>query len=331
LAKEVEKAGGIWQASDLAEYKAVMREPITFKYRGLDVITMPPPSGGGIVLRQLLAASETLHMEKQPWRSAEEIHLFVEACRRTYADRNELIADPDFVKVPIDKLLDASYLASRMKDVDPTKATPSSEIKPGIEAPYESPQTTHFSVIDDDGDAVSNTYTLNTGYGSKFIVPGTGVILNNEMDDFSAKPGSPNTFGLVQGERNKIEPRKRMLSSMTPTILVDHGEVRAIVGSPGGPTISTTVAQIVRGVVDYGLPLDQVVPTFRAHHQWLPDQIFTEPGMPADVEQALEKMGHTVKRQPRIGNANCIEVDPTTHGFRAVADTTRGGGAAEAY
>jgi gamma-glutamyltranspeptidase/glutathione hydrolase len=331
LVREVQKGGGIWSREDLAQYHAVVREPIVFSYRGHEIIAMPPPSAGGIVLRQLLGAAEDLSIEKRPWRSADEVHLFAEAMRRTYADRNELLGDPDFVKIPMKELLDPAYVKRRVSDVDPDHATPSSHIKAGIEGPPESTQTTHYSVVDEAGDAVSNTYTLNTGYGSKFVVPGTGVLLNNEMDDFATKPGSANVFGLVQGEKNKIEPRKRMLSSMTPTIVVKDGELRAVLGSPGGPTISTTVAQIVRGLVDYGRPLDEVIPAFRAHHQWLPDQITTEPGMPKSVEEGLVAKGHVVKRVPRIGHANCIEIDPATHGFRAVADTTRGGGKAATY
>jgi gamma-glutamyltranspeptidase/glutathione hydrolase len=218
-----------------------------------------------------------------------------------------------------------------MADIDPNKATPSSQIKAGTPGKQESMQTTHFSVLDGQGNAVSNTYTLNTGFGSKFMIPGTGVLLNNEMDDFSVKPGSPNVFGLVQGEPNKIEPGKRMLSSMTPTILLKDKKVRAVLGSPGGPTISTTVAQLVRALVDYGQPLDVAVPALRAHHQWLPDQIWTENAMPADVQAALEKKGHVIKKRDRIGHANCIEVDPKTEELRAVADTTRGGGKAAAY
>jgi gamma-glutamyltranspeptidase/glutathione hydrolase len=178
---------------------------------------------------------------------------------------------------------------------------------------------------------VATTTTLNTGYGSKFMVPGTGVLLNNEMDDFATKPGSPNVFGLVQGEQNKIEPGKRMLSSMTPTILTKDGELRAVLGSPGGPTISTTVAQLVRGIIDYDKPLDEVVPALRAHHQWLPDQIWTEESIPAEVQAELEKRGHVIKKRGRIGHANAIEVDAKSRGFRAVADTTRAGGKASAY
>ncbi len=332
MAREVKKAGGIWVARDLEAYVAKWREPVRFSYRGHEVITMPPPSGGGVVLKQLLAASEVLELQKKPWRSADEIHFFAEAMRRSYADRNALLADPDFVKVPLAELLDTSYIAKRMKDIDPAKATPSSQVKAGV-APTkgESTQTTHYSVVDADGMAVATTTTLNTGYGAKFMVPGTGVLLNNEMDDFAVKPGSPNVFGLVQGEQNKIEPGKRMLSSMSPTILVKAGEVRAILGSPGGPTISTTVAQVVRALVDYERPLDVAVPALRAHHQWLPDAIMTEEWMPADVQADLEKRGHKIVKRGRIGHANSIEVDPATRGFRAVADTTRAGGKAAAY
>lgn len=332
MAKEVSKAGGIWKPEDLKKYEAKWREPIKLAYRGHEIITMPPPSAGGVVLKQLLAASEVMGLERKPWRSAEEIHLFAEAMRRTYADRNALLGDPDFVKMPMDQLLDTSYVRERVGDIDPQKATPSTQIKAGIEpSKQESTQTTHYSVVDKDGNAVATTTTLNTGYGSKYMVPSAGVLLNNEMDDFATKPGSPNVFGLVQGEQNRIQPGKRMLSSMTPTIIAKDGELRAVVGSPGGPTISTTVAQIVRGLIDYGKPLDEVVPALRAHHQWLPDQIWTEESMPADVQAELEKRGHTIKKRGRIGHANCIEVDPKSRGFRAVADTTRAGGKAAAY
>jgi gamma-glutamyltranspeptidase/glutathione hydrolase len=332
MAREVQKAGGIWKAADLAKYQAKWREPVVFTYRGHEIVTMPPPSAGGVVLKQLLTASEILKLEQKPWRGPDEVHLFCEAMRRAYADRNLLLGDPDFIKIPMSTLLDPKYIAGRLGDVDPMKATPSSQIKAGVESgKQEGTQTTHYSVVDVDGNAVSNTYTLNLGYGSKFMVPGTGVLLNNEMDDFAVKPGTPNAFGLVQGEQNKIEPDKRMLSSMTPTIVTKDGELRAIVGSPGGPTISTTVAQIIRGIVDYNRPLDEVIPAVRAHHQWLPDSIFTEEAIPPALQAELEKRGHAIKKRGRIGHANSIEVDAETRGFRAVADTTRGGGKAGAY
>jgi gamma-glutamyltranspeptidase/glutathione hydrolase len=276
--------------------------------------------------------SEALELSKVPWRSADELHLFSEAMRRAYADRNALLGDPDFVKMPLDQLLDPAYAKRRAQDIDRLKATRSSDVKPGVEpTKKESTQTTHYSVVDADGNAVANTYTLNTGYGAKFVVPGTGVLLNNEMDDFAVAPGKPNGYGLVQGEANAIAPNKRMLSSMTPTILSRDGELRAVLGSPGGPTITTTVAQLTRAIVDYQIPLDQAVPALRAHHQWLPDEIAAEGSIPDDVVKELEKRGHVVKKRDRIGHANCIEVDLASRGFRAVADTTRAAGKAAAY
>lgn len=332
LAEEVRKAGGIWTAADLADYQALQRDPIVFPYRGHTVITMPPPSAGGVVLRQLLAASEVLELQTKPWRSPEEVHLYVEAARRTYADRNMLLGDPDFVALPMDRLLDVSYVASRVADIDPEHATPSSKIGAGLPAGRtESEQTTHFSVVDEQGNAVSNTYTLNLGFGCLFVAPGTGVLLNNEMDDFAVKPGTANAFGLVQGEQNKIEPGKRMLSSMTPTIVLKDGKLRAVLGSPGGPTITTTVLQLVRALVDYELTIDAAVASPRIHHQWLPDMIWAEDRMSKELEDGLRARGHEVKRRGSIGHANVIEVDPATSGFRAVADESRDGGKAVAF
>jgi gamma-glutamyltranspeptidase/glutathione hydrolase len=331
MAKEVAAAGGIWKASDLAGYEAVEREPIAFSYRGHEIVTMPPPSAGGVVLRQLLAASEQLGLDQHPWRSAQEVHLFVEAMRRTYADRNLLLADPDFVKLPMAELLDTAYVQRRMGDIDPEHATPSDRVGAGLPVGRESEQTTHFSVVDGQGNAVSNTTTLNLGFGAKFVVPGVAVLLNNEMDDFSVKPGSPNIFGLVQGEPNKIEPGKRMLSSMTPTIVAKDGELRAVLGTPGGPTITTTVATVVRGMLDYGLTVDEAVASARAHHQWKPDQIWLEQRMDPKVVEALKAKGHEIREREAMGHANCIEVDPASRGFRAVADVSRDGGAAVAY
>jgi gamma-glutamyltranspeptidase/glutathione hydrolase len=322
--------GGLWSSDDLRKYRAVERKPIVFEYRGHQVLSMPPPSSGGIVLRQILAASELLNMHAQPWRSVLDFHLYTEAARRAYADRNELLGDPDFVHVPVEQLTSLEYIKQRMSDIDPQHATPSSQVHGGI-IPGESSQTTHFSVVDDEGNAVSNTYTLNGSFGAKRIIPGTGVLLNNEMDDFAAKPGSPNMYGLVQSARNAIAPGKRMLSSMTPTILVKDGKLRAVVGSPGGPTITNTVAGIVRALIDYGQPLDVAVNAPRLHHQWLPDQITVEQDFEPEIVTGLEALGHKVERFDSIGHANCIEVDPTTHGYRAVADVKRKGGEADAY
>jgi gamma-glutamyltranspeptidase/glutathione hydrolase len=305
---------------------------LEFDYRGHHIITMPPPSGGGIVLRQILFASEQLEIAKQPFRSALAFHLYVEATRRAYADRNAWIGDPDFVRVPVAGLVDPTYIAARMKDIDPAHATASSQIAAG-NPKSESPETTHFSIVDDHGAAVSNTYTLNTGFGAKLVLPGTGVLLNDEMDDFAGNPGKPNAYGLVQGERNSIAAKKRMLSSMTPTLVLKDGQLRAVLGTPGGPTITTTVVQLVRALLDYGVTLDVAVRAPRVHHQWLPDMVFVEPEVEPAIVDGLRALGHTVTIAPmgHIGHADCIEVDPSTHGFRAVADVTRESGGALAY
>src|SRR5690606_30011143 len=286
---------------------------------------------GGVTLRQILAASEVLNLARHPWDSVQRIHLYVESLRRNFADRNLLIGDPAFVEVPLEKLLDMSYMAMRMADIEPSKATPSSAISAGVQL-AEPVHTTHFSVVDKDRMAVSNTYTLNGNFGAKLVVPGTGVILNNEMDDFTAKVGAPNMFGLVQGPQNSIAPGKRMLSSMTPTIVVKDGKLRAVVGSPGGPTIITTVAQIVMQLVDHGRSLEEAVRAVRIHHQWLPDSIMHEEGLPEETKAALEAMGHSLRSpRPAFGHANCIEVDGKSGDLVAVADVVRDGGKASAY
>ncbi|MEZ4384328.1 MAG: gamma-glutamyltransferase [Nannocystaceae bacterium] len=338
LAEGVRDLGGIWTAEDLADYRAVVREPITFTYRGHEIIAMPPPSAGGVVLRQLLAASEILGIGEHPWQSVDAVHLYVEAARRAYADRNALLGDPDFVEIPMARLLDHDYLKERLADVDLQRATPSSAIGAGLPAPAESMETTHFSVVDAAGNAVANTYTLNTSFGSKAVVPGTGILLNNEMDDFAVKPGTANAYGLVQGENNRIAPGKRMLSSMTPTIVVKDGALRAVVGSPGGSTITTTVTQILRAVIDYDQTIDAAVKAPRLHHQWLPDRILAEPEAGDALLDGLRARGHEIQVLGSggwvwrtIGHANCIEVDPETRGFRAVADIARDGGKAVAY
>jgi gamma-glutamyltranspeptidase/glutathione hydrolase len=331
MASEVQKLGGIWTAEDLHDYAVVEREPLRFDYRGHEIIAMPPPSAGGVVLRQILAASESLDLAKHPWHSVDQVHLYVEILRRTYADRNLLLGDPGFIDIPMQTLLDTTYVAKRMGDIDRKKATPSAEIGAGVET-RESEQTTHFSVVDAQGIAVANTYTLNGGFGAKLAIPGTGVLLNNEMDDFTTKVGSPNMFGLIQGPQNAIAPGKRMLSSMTPTIIVKDGKLRAILGSPGGPTITTTVAQIILQLIDYGRPLDQAVRDHRIHHQWQPDTVWHEAEIEAKLAAGLKKRGHELgTRGWKIGHANCIEVDPVTGEYEAVADIARDGGAAAAY
>jgi gamma-glutamyltranspeptidase/glutathione hydrolase len=330
MASEVQAMGGLWTAEDLAGYKVVDREPLVFEYHGHEIITMPPPSAGGVVLRQILAASEVLGLAKLDWDGDARMHLYVEALRRIYADRNLLLGDPDFVDLPMQTLLDVSYMEKRMASIDPARATPSTEVRAGVEL-GESAQTTHFSVVDTSRMAVANTYTLNGGFGAKVQIPGTGVTLNNEMDDFTAKVGSPNMFGLVQGPQNSIAPGKRMLSSMTPTIVVKDGKLRAVLGSPGGPTITTTVAQVLMQVIDHGRTISQAVRAPRMHHQWLPDSILAESEIDAADKAALEARGHQFRVWDGIGHANSIEIEPATGGVRAVADVGRGGGKAVAY
>jgi gamma-glutamyltranspeptidase / glutathione hydrolase len=330
MVRDMKALGGMWVDDDFKRYRAVERTPVVFEYRGHQIISMPPPSSGGIVLRQILAASELLDMRANPWRSGSALHLYVEAARRAYADRNQLLGDPDFVHVPTERLTSLNYIRERMKDIDPSRATASDRISGGAIA-AESTQTTHFSVVDIWGNAVSNTYTLNTGFGANVALRSTGVLLNNEMDDFAAKPGTANTYGLVQSAFNAIAPGKRMLSSMTPTIISKHGELRAVLGSPGGPTIINTVAQLVLALIDYGRPLDQAVRAPRVHHQWKPDAVMLEQSFEPETESALQALGHSVMRRGSFGHANCIEVDPQTKGLRAVADVERGGGAALAY
>ena len=330
MARQVQLMGGIWTAADLAGYEALEREPVRFEYRGHEILSMPPPSGGGIVLRQVLAASEALGMHELAWRSPERAHLYLEVLRRVYAERNRWIGDPDYVEVPLETLLGPDHVALRIEDIDPLRATPSSEIEAGRPL-LESAQTTHFSIVDGSGWAVANTFTLNGGFGAKLVIPGTGILLNNEMDDFTTRPGRPNMFGLVQGSQNAVAPGKRMLSSMTPTIVLRDGELRAVLGSPGGPSITTTVAQVLMQMLDYGRDLSRAVREPRLHHQWLPDLALAEQALDPGLVSALEARGHRVVLRPRIGHANCIEVDPETRGFRAVADVERDGGKALAF
>ncbi len=331
MVTEARAEGGIWELADLANYQAVERKPIRFRYRGYEVLTMPPPSGGGVVLRQLLFAAEQFRLAEKPWPNPLATHVYVESARRAYADRNTLLGDPDHADLPLAELLDADYLKRRMGDIQLDRATPSSAVRAGAQASSHSEQTTHFSVVDVAGNAVSNTYTLNTGFGAKLILVDVGVLLNNEMDDFAAKPGTANVYGLVQSEPNAIAPNKRMLSSMTPTIVVKDGALRLVVGSPGGPTTTTTVAQIIRHVLDDGMTVDLAVAAPRLHHQWLPDQIYVESDVPSSLRDALAALGHAIKERGPMGHANCIGIDPVTHGFRAVADVSRDGGKAAAF
>lgn len=305
LLAEMQRGGIITQA-DLDAYAPVWRKPLQGRYQGYDIVTMPPPSSGGIVLLQLLAMVARHPVAEWGPEDARTIHLMVEAERRAFADRAEYMADPDFIAVPIAGLLDAAYIEARMADFDPQRATPSSSIRHG--APRREPtETTHFSIMDAEGNAISLTTTLNSPYGSKVWVAGAGFLLNNEMDDFSAKPGSPNQFGLVSNASNAVAPGKRMLSSMTPTIVLKEGEVFLVLGTPGGATITTSVFQVILDVVAHGMSLQEAVDQKRFHHQWLPDEIAIEDSAFSTATwHALRALGHHVCVREPIGRVDAI-------------------------
>jgi gamma-glutamyltranspeptidase/glutathione hydrolase len=270
---------------------------------------MAPPSSGGIALLQLFGMIEDFPIGEWGFHSVPAIHLMVEAERRVYADRAEYLGDPDFVDIPIASMTRKDYLTARMSMFDSEKATPSEDIGPGNLSPYESEETTHYSVVDSEGNSVSATTTLNSGYGSGIVVSGAGFLLNNEMDDFSVKPGYPNIYGLVGGEANSVAPGKRMLSSMTPTIVEKNNNLYMVVGSPGGSTIITSVFQTIINVTEFGMTMKEAVDAPRFHHQWLPDEIAAEEdAFTPEVESKLMEMGHTIKRRSSIGRVEGIRV-----------------------
>ncbi len=341
IVEEMERGGGILTADDLAGYTAAWREPITLRYRDHVIHSMPPSSSGGITMAEAANILEGWTLADAPFDSAERVHLLAEAWRRAYADRNHYLADPDFVEMPLETLASDDYAAFRRADVSVDAATPSTEIGPGVEAfqgaatpaatggDREGDHTTHFSIVDAAGNAVSLTTTINSWYGSKVTVDGAGFVLNNEMDDFTAKPGVPNQFGLVQGENNSVAPGKRMLSAMTPSIVEGpDGELRMVTGTPGGATIITTVFQTISNVVDHGMNVSQAILAPRVHHQHLPDQIFYEQGgLSPEVVRELEALGHTVvQREGVSGDAQMIVVGEDGR-LRAQADPRRGGAA----
>ncbi len=296
LAAEMAKNGGHITLEDLKAYQAVERKPLQGTYKGYGIITAPPPSSGGIGILQMMGMLEGSGYEKTGHGSAAAIHYVAEAMRRYYADRSEYLGDPDFVKVPITGLLQPAYIRKWAESINRERATPSSEIKPGKPAlGGESSETTHFNVVDAEGNAVALTYTLNGGYGNGVTVPGLGFLLNNEMDDFAAKPGSPNMFGLVQGEANAIQPGKRPLSSMTPTIVTRDGKFFMAVGAPGGSRIITAVMQVILNVIDFGMNAQDAVDAPRFHHQWLPDRLEFEKGVSPDTLRLLAEKGHQIE------------------------------------
>lgn len=309
IVSEMKAGKGIITTEDLKNYQAVWRKPILIPYKNYEVISMPPPSSGGIALGQLLTIASRFPLKKWGFQSMPAVHLLAEAERRVYADRAQYLGDSDFFPVPTDQLLDEDYLRERMLTYIPSKATPSNEIAAGDFYVPESEETTHFSIIDPSGNAVSVTTTLNASYGSKTVVSGAGFFLNNEMDDFSSKPGTPNFYGLIGAEANAIEPGKRMLSSMTPTIVTEGNQLKMVVGTPGGSTIITSVFQTILNVLEYDMGMAEAVAQPRFHHQWLPDKISYEAGALGDsVIQRLEKIGHQVEQRSSIGRVDAILV-----------------------
>lgn len=310
IVAEMERGGGIITHADLEAYEAVEREPVYGSYRGHRVITMGPPSSGGVALLQLLNAVEPHDLRAMGWNGSATVHLMAEAMRRAYSDRAEHLGDPDFTPVPVSQLTSKPYTQQRMATFNPYRADTSARLAHGDPYAYESTETTHYSVVDADGQAVSVTTTINGGFGSKVVVEGAGFFLNNEMDDFSAKPGVPNMFGLVGTEANSIAPGKRMLSSMTPTILEDpDGRLFMIIGTPGGSTIMTTVFQVILNVIDHGMDIQQAVDAGRVHHQWLPDHLASERfALSPDAVHNLRLRGWTVREGGSWGQADGIVV-----------------------
>ena len=311
IVAEMQSGNGLISHADLKNYQSVWRKPITGNYRGHQIISMAPPSSGGIALLQLLQGTEGYPIADWGHNSTKTIHLMSELERRVYADRALYLGDPDFVKVPIKQLLKPSYNQRRFADISFDAVTPSERVSAGEIPPSESPETTHLSVVDTNGNAVAITTTLNSSFGNKVMVKGAGFFLNNEMDDFSSKPGSSNQFGLIGGEANAIVPHKRMLSSMTPTIVTYKDQLKMVVGTPGGSTIITSVYQTLLNVIDHGMGMQEAVNAKRVHHQWYPDEVRVETGaLTENVQTDLEQLGHQLRITDKIGRMDCILVLP---------------------
>lgn len=309
IVAEMESGNGIITLEDLKNYQSIWRKPVTGAYRGYKVISMPPASSGGIALIQMLKSVESFPLSKWGFQSDSTVQVMVEAERRVYADRASYLGDPSFYKVPQEGLLAPEYNKARMNTMDFRKATPSIDIKAGIPLGVESEQTTHFSIVDKEGNAVSLTTTLNDSYGSKVVVKGAGFLLNNEMDDFSVKAGAPNMYGLIGGRANDIQPGKRMLSSMTPTIIEKDGKLFMVVGTPGGSTIMTSVFQTILNVIDFGMEMQEAVNAPRFHHQWLPDVVDVEKeAISPEIRQRLTAKGYVFRDRGAIGRVDAILV-----------------------
>lgn len=309
LTKQMKAHNGLITMEDLENYTPIIRSPVHGTYRGYDVYSMPPPSSGGIHLVQILNILEPYPVAKFGHNSSLTIHLMTEAMKRAYADRSVYLGDQDFIEVPIKGLTSKKYAAELHEEIDTTRSTPSKTISagnPNFNASHESNETTHFSIADNSGNCVSNTYTINYSFGSGIVVEGAGFLLNNEMDDFSAKPGVPNSYGMIGGEANKIEGNKRMLSSMSPTIVKKDGKNFLVTGSPGGSRIISTTLQVIMNVIDHGLNLQSAVTAPRVHHQWLPDEIRIEEGINPDTISNLGRMGHKIVQKQAMGGAQSI-------------------------
>jgi gamma-glutamyltranspeptidase/glutathione hydrolase len=344
LAAAIQKNGGLVTAADLAQYEVKEREPVRGTYRGYEIISAPPPSSGGVALIEILNILEGYDLAKHGNRSAEAIYLTVEAFRRAFFDRAEFMGDPDFARIPVAQLIDKKYGLAWRASIDPQHASVSKDLKrpefTDLEryaalrsrplAVAEPENTTHYSVVDSTGNAVAVTTTLNDSFGSRVTATGLGFFLNDEMDDFASKQGVPNAYGLIQGPANAIGPGKRPLSAMTPTIVLKDGKLFLVLGSPGGPRIITTVANILMGVVDYGLNLQQAVNAPRFHHQWLPDEIFLENGISPDTVKLLEERGDKIKTQGFWSDGECIAIDPAS-GERLGASDGRNNGKAVGF
>jgi gamma-glutamyltranspeptidase/glutathione hydrolase len=340
LAAEIQRGGGLITAEDLAEYEVKERQPIKGTYRGYEIISAPPPSSGGITLIEALNILEGYNLAKMGNRSADALHVTAEAFRRAFFDRAELLGDSDFVQVPVAQLIDKKYSDGWRQSLDMMRATDSKDVhrpagfgeldRPAALHPlytgHESSNTTHFSVVDAQGNAVAVTTTLNDSFGASVTAGKLGFVLNDEMDDFTSKPGVPNGYGLIQGEANAIAPGKRPLSAMAPTMVLKDGRLFLVLGSPGGPRIISTVANILMGVIDYGLDIQQAVNAPRFHHQWLPDQIYVEKnGISPDTIKLLQARGHKIQAEPYWSDGECIAVDPKTGQLLGAPDGRNGG------
>ncbi|HTR37781.1 MAG TPA: gamma-glutamyltransferase [Bryobacteraceae bacterium] len=331
LAAAMAAHGGLITLADLKAYQAVERQPLHGRYHNYEILTAPPPSAGGVGILEMLGMLEGSGYEKTGAGSAASIHYVAEVMRRAYADRSEYFGDPDFVTVPVKKLLDPRYLANRRASIDPQHATPRGQIRPGNLKVYESTETTHYDIVDNQGNAVAVTYTLNNGYGSAVTVPGLGFLLNDEMDDFAAKPGSENLFHLIQGEANAIQPSKRPVSSMVPTILLRGGKPFLVLGAPGGSRIPNGVLQVILNVVDFHMNVQDAVDWPRFHHQWMPDVLYVEQGISPDTISLLRAMGYKVSEYAPGQGVARVEAILDDDGWLEGGADGRGNAKAEGY